>query len=467
MSNSTQTLSEAKACLSLAIPLIAAQLAQSTTAFVDTIMMGWLGSHTIAAGGLGATTFNYCLLISTSVLSAVSPLVAQAYGGNSPKAVQRIVQQGLWLTVLFSVPIMLILWQSRSLLLWFGQDANTVEVTEVYLRPLTWGFFPALAISVLKSFISAISQPRLVMLITLFGTLLNIGGNYALMFGKFGFPELGLAGIGWASTLSLWSMLLALVVYVIWKPPLTDTSIFQGCQHLNLQILRELLRVGLPIGGLMAVEAGIFTIITLLIGHLGNTALAAHQIVQQLGAVLTYQIANGIALATTVRVGQLSGQQDRSGIQHAGRVGICISGICMSAFSLMFWLMPDPFIAFYLDTNDPANRQVMSLSRQLLGVAAVLQVVDGIQTTASGALRGVRDTQIPMIVGFLAYWCCGLPIGALLGMRFELGAIGFWWGLVIGLAIAAIVLARRFEIVVSRSKSLHFSNFLERNASNH
>lgn len=459
MSNSTQTLSEAKACLTLAIPLVAAQLAQSATAFVDTLMMGWLGSHTIAAGGLGATTFNYCLLISTSILSAVSPLVAQAYGENNSKSVQQVVHQGLWLTVFFSIPIMLILWQSRSLLLWLGQDASTVEMTEVYLRPLTWGFFPALAIAVLKSFISAISQPRLVMLITLFGTLLNIGGNYILMFGKFGFPELGLAGIGWASTLSLWSMLLALVAYILWKPPFVYAPLFQGCQRINVPILRELLRVGLPIGGLMAVEAGIFTVITFLIGHLGNTALAAHQIVQQLGAVLTYQVANGIALATTVRVAQLSGQQDRSGIQRAGRVGMCISGLCMSVFSLLFWLIPDPFLALYLNASDPAHHQVMSLSRQLLGVAAVLQVVDGIQTTASGALRGVKDTRIPMIVGFLAYWCCGLPIGALLGMRFGLGAIGFWWGLVIGLAIAAMILARRFTIVVSRSKSLHSFNF--------
>lgn len=443
-------LTEVRESLILALPLAGAQLAQSATGFVDTVMMGFLGSTTIAAGGLGAVTFNCLVLITSAVLSAVSPLVAEAYGANNPQQAAQVTRQGLWLAVIMTIPLMLILWHGNALLQGLGQTPATAMLAEVYLRAIVWGCFPALAFAVLRSFVSALSQPRPIMVIVIAGTLLNIGGNYVLMFGKFGFPALGLAGIGWASTLSLWSMFLALAGYILWQPSLQVYQVFHHLQQFQGKVMRELLRVGLPIGGLVAVEAGLFTITTFLMGQLGTVTLAAHQIALQTAAI-TFTGALGISFATTVRVGQLGGQGDVSGMRLAGLVGIGLGGLFMAIMGGLFWFVPDRIVTLYLDVHNPANNAVVHLAKRLLGVAAVFQIVDGLQVTAAGALRGLKDTRIPMAIGFLAYWCIGLTTGYLLGIPLGFAGVGLWWGLAIGLMVAAVVLTLRF---------LHLSNRL-------
>jgi multidrug resistance protein, MATE family len=439
---------ELKACLNLSVPLVAAQLTESATAFVDTVMMGWLGSEALAAGGLGAITFCYLLWVSSSILSAVSPLVAYAEGAGMIDKVRQVVQQGLWLAVILGLPIALLLWNSEAVLLRLGQDVKTVALTRTYLQAIAWGFLPALGFSVLKNFVCALSETRPVMLIVILGTVLNAVGNYVLMFGKFGLPALGLAGIGWASTLSLWSMFLALSLYIIYRKSLAIYRIGRSFQF-NVPAFREILQVGLPIGGLMAVEAGIYAVITLLAGQLGTTALAAHQVVYQTASVLSAQVAYGISIATTIRVGQFMGQSSPLKARRAGYVGIALAGFCMSSFSLAFCLFPHQIISLYLEVNEPTNVDVVALIHQLLSVAAIFQVIDGCQIAAAGALRGLKDTRIPMLVGTIAYWGVSLPIAYFLGMLLKLGVIGLWWGSAVGLAIAAVFLTWRFSKITS------------------
>lgn len=439
---------ELKACLKLSVPLVAAQLTESATAFVDTIMMGWLGSEVLAAGGLGAITFCYLLWISSSILSAVSPLVAYAQGAGLIEKVRQIVQQGLWVAAILGLPIALLLWNSELVLLRLGQDVKTVALTKTYLQAIAWGFLPALGFSVLKNFVCALSETRPVMLIVVFGTVLNAVSNYILMFGKLGLPALGLAGIGWASTLSLWSMFLALSLYIIYRKSLAVYRIGRSFQF-NFPIFKEILQVGLPIGGLMAVEAGIYAVITLLAGQLGTTALAAHQVVYQTASVLSAQVAYGISIATTIRVGQFMGQSSPLQARRAGYVGIALAGFCMSSFSLTFWLFPYQIISLYLEVDEPTNLNVVALIHQLLGVAAIFQVIDGCQIAAAGALRGLQDTRIPMLVGTIAYWGISLPVAYFLGMQLNLGVIGLWWGSALGLAIAAVLLTWRFSKIAS------------------
>jgi multidrug resistance protein, MATE family len=439
---------ELKACLNLSVPLVAAQLTESATAFVDTVMMGWLGGEALAAGGLGAITFCYLLWVSSSILSAVSPLVAFAEGAGLMGKVRQIVQQGLWVAAIIGLPIALLLWNSKELLLALGQDVETVSLTQTYLQAIAWGFLPALGFSVLKNFVCAVSDPRPVMLVVVFGTILNAVGNYVLMFGKFGLPALGLAGIGWASTFSLWSMFLALSLYIIYRQSFAIYRIGHSFQF-NFPVVKEILQVGLPIGGLMAVEAGIYAVITLLAGQLGTTALAAHQVVYQTASVLSAQVAYGISIATTIRVGQFMGQNSPLQARRAGYVGIALAGFCMSSFSLAFWLFPHQIISLYLEGNEPANFEVVTLIHHLLGVAAIFQVIDGCQIAAAGALRGLQDTRIPMIVGTVAYWGISLPVAYFLGMQLKLGVIGLWWGAAVGLAIAAVLLTWRFSKLAS------------------
>ncbi|MEH1863439.1 MAG: MATE family efflux transporter [Nostoc sp.] len=441
--------SEVKKCLVLAVPLAAAQVAQGATGFVDTVMMGWLGSQTIASGALGVTIFSFCLLIVTGILSAVSPLAAQAYGAGNREKVGTIVRLGLGISLVLGIPTTLLIYNGGALLLLLGQNANTVALAGIYLRAIAFGFIPALGFAVLKSFLSALFQPKLVMVTVVLGTLLNFTTNYVLMFGKLGFPALGLAGIGWASTFSLWSMFVALIVYICNQPRFAVYGIFRPLSKKAFpleyrRIIGEIFQVGLPIGGLIAVEGGLFTVVTFIIGQLGTNALAAHQIALQTISI-SFQMAVGISLATTVRVGQLVGQNKLLATRLAGYVGIAIAGLSMGVVGITFWLVPKSIISLYIDINDPNNADVVALAVKLLGVAAIFQIVDGVQVTAGAALRGLKDTRIPMFIGIFAYWCVGLLTGYTFGISSGYGAIGLWWGLAIGLGMAAIVMTWRFS----------------------
>jgi MATE family multidrug resistance protein len=441
---------EIKACLGLAIPLAGAQLAQAATAFVDTIMMGWLGSATLAAGGLGASVFQALLLISTGIISAVSPLVAAAYGGKDTKIVGKIVQQGLWLAAGLALPVGLLLWSAQAWLPHLGQSAATIHIALPYLRSIVWGVLPALGFAVLRNFVAALSDPRPVIVIMLSGTIFNVIANYSLMFGKWGLPALGLTGIGIASATSLWGMFVALSLYVLSQPRYQAYRVLSQFNQLEMKVLCELIQVGIPIGVLAAVETGMFTLTTFLMGQLGTVSLAAHQVALQTAA-LTFMVPLGVSLATTVRVGQQLGQQNLDGARLAGRVGIGIAALFMSLMGILFWLFPQPIVALYLDIKKPENGAVVALAQQLLIVAAVFQLFDGIQVSAAGALRGLKDTRIPMLIGIVAYWGIGLTSGYLLGIQFGWGGIGLWWGLAIGLAVASVVLTWRFSTTSIRA----------------
>ena len=449
MTTKNRLISELKQCLLLAVPLAAAQLAQSATGFVDTVMMGWLGSQTIASGGLGAAMFSFLIFISTGIVSAVSPLAAQAYGAGKPEQVGEIVRQGLGISLLLGIPIVVVLWHGGTLLMLLGQNAATATLAQTYLRAIAPGFIAALGFAVLKSFLSALSQPQLIIITVVLGTLINITANYVFMFGKLGLPALGLAGIGWASTLSLWSMFIALAIYTYSQHQFSIYRIFHISFHFtftqeNRRIFWQIFQVGLPIGGLVTVEAGLFTVVTFILGQLGTIPLAAHQIALQT-ASLSFQIAMGISLATTVRVGQLAGEQDLAGVRLAGYVGISLGALSMAIAGMIFWLVPKLVVSLYLDINNPSNEDVVNLAIKLLVVAAIFQIVDGVQVTAVGALRGLKDTRIPMLIGIFAYWVIGLSTGYALGIWLNYGAIGLWWGLAIGLASVAIVLTWRFS----------------------
>lgn len=435
---------EVKACLHLAIPLAGAQLAQASTSFVDVVMMGWLGSQYIAAGGLGGSAFAAMLYSSAAVMSAVSPLVAQAWGGGQFSKIGHTVQQGLWLAAAIALPVTLLLWNSGTFLKFLGQEPATVALTEEYLRAIALGFFPGLAFAVLRSFVAAMARPRPIVVIIICGTLVNVGLNYVLMFGRLGFPALGLTGIGCASSVSLWFNFFALSAYILSQPQLRQYQVFSNLRRVHGSVMRELVRVGVPIGLLTAMETGLFTVTTFLMGTLGSTTLAAHQIALQT-ASLTFMVPMGVAMATTVRVGQLIGQENPSGAKLAGYVGISLGAGCMAVMGMVMWLMPQTIVSLYLDVHDPANDAVVTLAASLLGIAALFQLADGVQVCAVGALRGLKDTFIPMVIGIVAYWGIGLTSGYLLGIRLGYGGVGLWAGLAIALAAAAAILTWRFS----------------------
>jgi MATE family multidrug resistance protein len=440
----SRVLAEIKESLLLALPLAGAQLSQAATMFVDTVMMGILGTHVIAAGALGSATFHFLITIGSAIISAVSPLVAEAYGAGRVERLGRVVRQGLWLSFILAVPATLLSWHSGVLLSFLGQEPGNVALAELYLRAIAWGYLPGLGFAVLRSFVTALAKPRPVIIVMVGGTLLNIAGNYILIFGKFGFPALGLAGIGYASALSLWGMFTALAIYIVSQSQLRVYKAFSHLHQFQGKIFGELVRVGLPIGILAGVEGGFFTFVTFLMGQLGTVTLAAHQIALQT-AIVTFMIPLGISIATTVRVGQLIGQENLIGARLAGIVGIGIAAVFMAMMGILFWTFPEKIVSLYIDTTEPKNGDVVRLAKTLLGVAALFQIFDGIQVSAAGALRGLKDTRVPLVIGTLAYWGIGLTCGYTLGIILQLGGVGLWSGFVIGLAVAAGVLTWRFS----------------------
>ncbi|BDA75096.1 multi-drug efflux transporter [Rivularia sp. IAM M-261] len=439
----SKVLLEAQFFLKLAIPLAAAQLSEIATSFTDTMMMGLLGSKTLGAGALGSTTYIALLWTSSGMVSAVGVLTAIALGAGQLQRIRNIANQGLWLTVLLSIPIMLLLWNMAPILLHLGQEESTVFLTQSYLQAIVWGFPALIGFSVLKNLVSALNRPQIIMIIMVNGIVVNVIANYILMFGKLGLPALGLAGIGWASTLTLWSQFIAGMSFVSLDKELRTYQLFSNWYHFDFLAFSEIIKVGLPTALVFAMEISLNTFIAYLMGYLGTVPLAAHQIAIQTAGIV-FMVPLGISYATTMRVGQKLGENDPKGVRRAGFVGIGLGVIFVNIVALIFWIFPDFIAGIYLDTKNPDNVEVVQLAITLLSLTAVYQICDGMQVIAGGALRGLKDTRIPLLISLFSYWLIGLGSGYFLGIYLHWGSIGLWFGLVLGLASAAINLTWRF-----------------------
>ena len=428
----------------LAGPLVLAELAGMSMSLVDTIMVGRLGSSELAAVALGSAVFFPSIIISVGILTAVSPMVSQGYGAHDRAAVERAVRQGLWLGTLLALPACLLIWQGSWLLGWIGHEERTIELAEGYLHAIVWGVPPLLWFAVLRHFLEGLSRPRVILGITIGGVGLNIAANYVFMYGKLGLPALGLAGCGWASALVFWGMLLSMVWFVAGEQGLSSYRVFARLGRPDWDYFSEILRIGWPIGIMQGLEVSLFATTAFLMGLFGTAALAAHQIALQC-ASYTFMAPLGLSRAVSVRVGQAVGRRDLPGVRRAGHVGLGLGVGFMVVAALCFWSFPKTIIALFLDVTREVNQEAVSKAVAFLSLAAFFQVSDGLQVTAAGALRGLKDTRMPMVVALIAYWLVGLSSGYALG--FELGweGEGLWWGKVLGLSTAAVLLSWRFR----------------------
>jgi len=439
---------EAKELIYLALPLASAQVAQTATGFVDIVMMGWLSQETLAAGGLAATTFGSLLITISGIMLGVSPLVATAYGGGNRDRIKQLTQQGMWLCLIISLPMMFLLQHFDLLMIHLGQSSAVVAVAKTYLRVILWGSFPALLFALLKSVLSSVSQPRSIMVIVIGGTIFNAIGNYILGFGKFGFPNLGLAGIAAASALAHWMMVICLLIYITQNSQLKTYQFFRNLHYLTPKIIGELLWIGVPISASLALEIGLFTIITYMMGALGTEVLAAHQIVFQTIAII-FMVPLGMSFATTIRVGQLDGLADMLGIKRSACISMTLGGGFMVIMAIVLLLFPTSIISLYLDIQNPVNAPVIALVLPMLAIAALSQILDGVQTAAAGALRGLQDTHIPVLLSLGSFWGVGITSGYILGFSLGWGGVGLWIGQLLGVAIAALFFILRLQSKLS------------------
>lgn len=440
---------ELTAILRLAGPLIAAQLAYVAMVFTDTVMMGKLGPEALAAGGLGASSYAFVSMFCVGVVAATGNLVAIRHGARDIAGVVQATQAGLWIGLALSLLAGLLLWNFEPVLLAFGQAPETVDGTLSFLRSIVFALPGYMMFMVLRGFTSAIERTGPVMAISVIGALANFALNYAFIEGLFGLPRLGLAGIGVVTAVVMNTLPVILALYLRWHPAYVAYPLLRGLSRPDLKVIGESLRLGVSIGGTYAVESGMFTVAALCMGAIGSTALAAHQIAIQ-SVYVAFMVPVGISYAVTFRIGQHYGAGRLVEARRAGRLGIGFGASCMFAFAALFWLAPEAVVGLFLDRNDPANHEVVTLAVSLLAIAAWFELFDGTQTIAMGAIRGLKDARTTFLVGLAGYWLVGVPMALLLTFPLGWGPSGVWWGLASGLACAAVGLTLAFEAKTAR-----------------
>ncbi len=429
--------------LVIAAPLAAAYLAEIAMMITDMAIVGRLGSVQLAAVGLAGDLMIEVMLFCMAIVSIVGVLVAQAIGAGDEASGAHHLRQGLWLAAALSIPGMLLSWNLTPLLALTDQDPAVLAFGEAYLHAVVWCFLPSLWFVVLRGFVAALSRPQSVMVITVVAVALNAVLTYGLVFGALGLPNLGVAGAGWATTIVCWGMFAALAWHVTRAARFRPHRLFNALGRLDLAACRQILVLGLPLGGLALMEGGLFAVTAILMGVLGAEALAANQIVITVIAT-TFVVAMALGEAAAIRVAYGIGAGDPAQAQRAGLLGIGLGVLVMAAAACVFLAAPETLAGLFLDLGDPANREVVELTSGLFVIAALFQISDGVQAISSRALRGLRDSFAPMWIAGLGYWGFGIPGGYLLGFVFGYGASGLWWGLALGLSVTAAMLTWRF-----------------------
>lgn len=435
---------ETRATLALALPLIAAQLAQIAINTTDTLMIGRLGPEALAAGALGTTLYFLPTIAGIGLTAAVSAIVAQERGArlSDVRGPRRTVRQGLWAVTALGLVGMIVLWNGDAALRLVGQDEALIEGAMAYVRAAMWGYLPALWFLVLRAFVSSMERATPVLVITLLGVAMNAGANWLLMFGHLGLPALGLRGTGIATTLTNTAMLLALALFIARDRVLRRYRLAGRLWRADWEKLATVFAIGLPISGLLVSEVGGFAASTAMAGMIGTQTLAAHTIALQVASV-TFMVPLGLSQATTVRVGLAAGR--RAGVGLAGLVSLLIGCGFAAACALVIFLVPEALVGAFIDPAiAPAT---FALAVSFLFVAAVFQLVDAAQVVFAAALRGLGDTGVPLVMGLIGYWGIGLPLGATLAfgaLGEAMGGVGVWIGLAGGLTAVSVLLGWRW-----------------------
>jgi MATE family multidrug resistance protein len=426
----------------LAAPLAIAQLAHMAMSVTDTILLGSLGPGALAAGGLGANVFFTVSILMQGVLTSVSVTVAQARGARADHRVPPLYWTGLMLAVLLSLPTFVLVSYAADLLRAFGQPESLVRHVGEYLSVLRWASLGSLiGVGMMRAFLPAIGAARRLLWVSIGAVVLNAVLNYGLIHGRWGLPRLGLQGSALATTITVWLSAAVLLALLHLQPRYKH---FVISSRPRWPLLTELLAIGWPVAVTYGVETVLFLATGLMVGLLGETALAAHQIALNIASV-AFMVPAAISQAANMRVGYWAGANRLADARRAGFVALALGGGFMATSGVVMTVAPHWIIGWYLDLNDPANARTVSLAASLLAVAAVFQIVDGLQTVGAGCLRGLRDTRVPMLLATLGYWGIGFPVGYWLALKLGLGPLGLWWGLAAGLATVAMLMVARFH----------------------
>ena len=436
---------EAAATLRLAAPLVLTNLTQAAIQGTDVLLLGWRGPDSLAAGALGSNIYTAFLIFGMGLVMTASPLLSRKIGSmpHSVRDVRRTVRQTMWAAVTMAIPVMIVLWHAESLLIWLGQDPGLAVQAAKFVRAIEWGFLPALFYLVMRSFVAALERPVWALLIGLFGVVFNACLNYSLIFGKLGLPAMGVVGAGIGSTITQTMMFAGMVIVVSTHRRFRRYRLFGRFWRADWARYKTVWSLGAPIAMTLGLEITIFNAAVFLMGIVGTAALAAHAVAIQV-ASFTFMVPLGLSQAATVRVGLALGRRDGGGITRAGWTAWAMGVGFMTLTAIVMWTMPRPIVGLFLDTHSPADAEVVRLAISFLAIAAIFQIVDGMQAVGAGMLRGLHDTKVPMLFAAFGYWVVGFGVALWLGFHRHMGGVGIWIGLASGLAVVAVLMLLRW-----------------------
>lgn len=420
--------------LTLAGPVVTAELGWVAMGVVDTMVVGRLGAEALGAVGLASAAFFTAAVFGMGLLLGLDTLVARAFGAGDIDDCHRSLFQGVYLAVGVTPPLALILLWATPRLAGLGVAPSVVRDAMPYLRATAWGMLPLLIFSAFRRYLQGMGRVRPAMFALVSANLVNAAGNWVLVFGRLGAPAMGVEGSGWATTVSRLYMALVLVAYTVWHDRRYATGLRRAPWRPDPARLRVLIGLGLPAALHLSLEVGVFAATTALAARFDAASLAAHQVVLNAASV-TFMIPLGLASAGAVRVGQALGRRDPAGAARAGWTTLALTVAFMASAGVVFALFPRAILRGF--TGDA---RVLAVGARLMLAAAAFQLFDGVQGVTTGNLRGAGDTRTPMAVNLVAHWAFGLPVGCALAFPLGLGVLGLWVGLTLGLVASGTVL---------------------------
>lgn len=453
---------ESKILILLALPLIGSGVVELSVGFFSTLFLAHLSQEALAAGALVAWLFATLMVIVWGLLSAVSTLVSRYHGEQNHQKISSVLRDGLLTAAILALPAAYLLWNIAPILLLFGQKPEAVKLAQPYLHGLAWAIIPDFIICVLLHFVSGLGRTKVNLTFSVLWVPLNIFLNYSMMFGKFGLSNLGIAGIGWGTAASYWITTIGFVIYLLISPAYKKYHL-KTATKINWHSFKELLQVGLPLGFMYSVEIGFFLAVSLMMGKISADALGGNQITLQylwIFSMVTFCTAQAI----TIRMGHTIGASDIKKAELAGYIGIFWNVIFMILVAFIYWFAPNALISLDFDIHNPNNQTTVTLAKEFLALAAIVQIIEAIRFGAFGALRALKDTRFTMYASIFTFWILAIPLGYALAFNFNMLGNGIWWAMIFSQVVGAIIMIWRYRVKI-RDTQAALSNRAIRKAS--
>ena len=428
----------------LALPIMAGQLGQVLVNFIDNIMVGKLGAESLAAVSLAIAVYITFHVVGMGISYALSPLVAEADGADETSRVSKLVRHSFIINLIYALVCAVLIQLALPILDHLGQDHRVAQLARPYLAICGWALIPMMIFQTLKCYADGMSETRAPMVASLLGNVCNVVLNYMLIYGNWGAPHMGVSGAALGTLIARW-MMIGLLIMILYRHTRLWVLLKESYHSTySWQMIKKVLALGIPSSLQMFFEVSAFAGAALIMGTLGASPQAAHQIVINLSST-TFLMCTGIGIAASIRVGYFLGRRDAVGIQKAGIASLYLVIIIMTCAGILFIVGRHLWPLLYLSDPD-----VLEIAAMLLVIAGIFQIPDGVQVVALGALRGLQDVKVPTIITFVAYWIFGLPISYVGAKYLDWGPLGIWIGLLLGLSISASLLTWRFRQISSR-----------------